>query len=252
MNPSFHILIPARYHSTRLLGKLLYELDGQTVLERTYRQALLANPQSIQIATDHEAIAKEAQRFGASIIFTSSHHTTGTDRIAEAVKIQALNDNEIVVNVQGDEPFIPPQLISQVACSLYHSETEMATLCWPLDKAQQLHNQNIVKVVRDSQNHALYFSRSAIPLNRSQPERFTHVFRHVGLYAYRVRFLLHLSTLPFCELEGLEALEQLRVLWAGYKIKVEKACTEPLQDINSLEDFHHALQLLTKLKMKQS
>lgn len=245
MSTDFHVIIPARFQSTRFPGKLLKELHGITVLERVYRQALLAQPKSITIATDHELIAEHAHTFGAQVVITSETHQTGTDRISEVVAKGDFCGQDIIVNVQGDEPFISPQLISQVAQSLEQTHAPVATLCWPIDSLELLHNPNVVKVVRTRDNHALYFSRSAIPAHRDDAHCHAHSFRHIGLYAYRAAFLLDFVTWPACALEQHEALEQLRVLWAGVAIKVEEACVEPLQDINTQEDLLAAERLLS-------
>ncbi|KTD23600.1 3-deoxy-manno-octulosonate cytidylyltransferase [Legionella lansingensis] len=247
MSCEFHVIIPARYHSSRLPGKLMMEIEGITVIERVYRQALQAKPKSITIATDHLIIAKHAESFGAQVKMTALSHQTGTDRIAEVVVSGQFSPQDIIVNVQGDEPFIAPELIAQVARSLYDSPTPMATLCWPLDQQEQLQNSNVVKVVRDCNNNALYFSRSAIPANRDNPNSIKNVFRHIGLYAYRAFFLLDFVNWPVCELEATEALEQLRVLWAGHQIRVETACVSPLQDINTKEDLVLARKFVSSL-----
>lgn len=237
MTANIHVIIPARYHSTRFPGKLLHKIKGVSVIERVYRQVQLAQPFSITIATDHEAIASEASAFGAEVVMTSTTHQSGTDRIAEVVSKGQFASEDIIVNVQGDEPFIAPQLIQQVALLLNNSEAPMSTLCWPINSLEQLHNPNVVKVVRTSNNDALYFSRSPIPAHRDESLSFADTYRHVGIYAYRVAFLLDYVRWPLCALEQHEALEQLRVLWSGYPIKVEEACVEPLQDINTREDL---------------
>ena len=239
MSTDFHVIIPARYQSSRLPGKLLMELQGQTVLERVYRQALKANPRSVTIATDSELIVKQATDFGAAVKMTSMSHQSGTDRIAEVVAQAAFKADDIIVNVQGDEPLIPPELIIQVANSLASATSaSMATLCYPLQDEALYHNPNIVKVVRDCDHHALYFSRSVIPFDRDAKAK--SLLRHIGLYAYRASFLLDVVSWPVCELEAIEVLEQLRVLWAGHKIKVDTACVPPLQDINTAEDLEQA------------
>lgn len=243
-SPAFHIIIPARYQSSRLPGKLLMDLNGCTVIERVYRQALKTHAKSITIATDHYEIYNTAKAFDASVIMTSSAHETGTDRLAEAVELLDFADDDIVVNLQGDEPLIDPALITQVASSLTKTDAPIATLCWPLDDYAMFMNPNVVKVVRDCNQHALYFSRSSIPVNRDHPTDFQHAFRHIGLYAYRAAFLQKIVKLPTCILEKIEALEQLRVLWSGYKIKVEEACVLPLQDINTAEDLERARYLV--------
>ncbi|RUR06194.1 3-deoxy-manno-octulosonate cytidylyltransferase [Legionella sp. km772] len=244
MSTEFHVIIPARYHSTRFPGKLLAELKGVSVLERVYRQVLLAQPKSITIATDSELIAQHCQSFTSSVVMTQASHETGTDRIAEVITKGSFKADDIIVNVQGDEPFIAPALISQVARSLAQTEAPMATLCWPIESLEMLNNPNVVKVVRSQNNHALYFSRSPIPAHRDNKDSFANTYRHIGLYAYRAGFLLDYVTWPVCELEKAEALEQLRVLWLGAAIKVEEACVEPLQDINTQEDLMRARALL--------
>lgn len=248
MSKAFHVIIPARYNSSRFPGKLLMDLDGQTVIQRVYQQTLLANPKSITIATDNNEIADHARSFGATVKMTAESHPTGTDRIAEVVATGCYTAQDIIVGVQGDEPLIAPELITQLGQNLSNSTSPMATLCWPLVHKEQLHNPNVVKVVRDCHNNALYFSRSAIPAHRDDPTSIAHVYRHIGLYAYRASFLLDYVSWPICELEAYEALEQLRVLYAGYKIRVDIACTEPLQDINTQEDLVLARQLLAEAR----
>lgn len=240
MSHAIHVIIPARYHSVRFPGKLLEDLRGMSVLERVYRQALLAQPQSITIATDHEMIARHAQEFGAQVVMTSPSHQTGTDRIAEVVSKGLFEADDIIVNVQGDEPFISPLLIQQVGVSLAKSQAPMATLCWPISSLEMLNNPNVVKVVRDKDNHALYFSRSPIPANRDNKSSFSGTFRHIGLYAYRASFLLEMVSWPACDIEQSESLEQLRVLWQGLPLRVDEACVEPTLDINTLEDLVRA------------
>lgn len=242
---NFHVIIPARYQSTRFPGKLLKNLNGLTVIERVFRQAQLAKPQTITIATDHKDIADHALSFGAQVVITSSDHETGTDRIAEVVAKGNFGADDIIVNVQGDEPFIAPQLIIQVAHGLTQTKAPMSTLCWPINSLEMLKNPNVVKVVRSHDNHALYFSRSPVPAHRDNAQSYAHTYRHIGLYAYRAAFLLDYVSWPVCEPEQHEALEQLRVLWSGFAIKVDEACVEPLQDINTVEDLVSAEHLLT-------
>lgn len=244
MSVEFHVIIPARYQSSRLPGKLLMDLNGMTIIERVYRQALLAAPKSITIATDSIEIYQHATAFGANAVMTASTHPTGTDRLAEAIVLGNFSSHDIIVNVQGDEPLISPQLIQQVAGTLASSPAPMATLCWPITTLEEGGNPNVVKVVRDAQNNALYFSRSLIPANRDDLSQLKNVFRHIGLYAYRAGFVQEFVQLPVCELEMTEMLEQLRVLWAGYRIKVDTACVAPQQDINTAEDLKKACEFL--------
>ncbi len=244
MNVDFHIIIPARYQSTRLPGKLLMDLQGQTVLERVYRNALQANAKSVTIATDNDKIFELALGFGATVEMTAITHQSGTDRVAEVVARHPFSPDDIIVNVQGDEPFMAPALIKQVAHSVARSVAPMATLCWPIEDDEMGSNPNVVKVVRDCHHQALYFSRSLIPFDREGATKGQPLFRHIGLYAYRAAFLLDFVTWPVCELEAREGLEQLRVLWAGHRIQVDEACVCPLQDINTAADLERARLLV--------
>ena len=244
-----HVIIPARFESSRLPGKVLMDLQGQTIIERVYRQAQLAKPKSITIATDNAAIVDAVRGFGADVVMTSTSHQSGTARIAEAVSTLKLASNDLVVNVQGDEPLIAPELIQQVAESLMGTSAPMATLCWPIDDYEQSINPNVVKVVRDVNNHALYFSRSPIPFHRDEPQSIEQMFRHIGLYAYRAGFLQAMVTWPACSLALAESLEQLSVLRAGYQIKVDDACLLPLQDINTLDDLIMARKQLAQPRL---
>ena len=246
MSVGFHIIIPARLNSSRLPGKLLMDIGGKSVIERTFKQAKLAKPSSITIATDSAEIAAEAARIGARSVMTAESHSTGTDRVAEACTKLGLSADSIVVNLQGDEPFIPPVLIKQVANSLDLTDSSMSTLCWPIDNYAAFLDPNVVKVVRDCHNNALYFSRAAIPANTNdQQQAVENIFKHVGIYAYRVKFLHEIVNLPACNLEKVESLEQLRVLWYGHKIKVDKASAKPQQEINTKQDIEAARQSFT-------
>lgn len=251
MHSDFHVIIPARYHSTRFPKKLLMDLHGMSVIERVYRQALLAQPQSVTIATDHPEIFKLAKEFGASVMMTQTSHQTGTDRIAEVVKELKFSAEDIIVNVQGDEPLIPPKLITQLAHLLGSIDEPMASLCWPVEDYATCVNPNVVKVVRDRAHNALYFSRSVIPAHRDAQQSIQHVFKHIGLYAYRASFLLTMVNWPVCDLESAEAIEALRVLWMGYKIRIEQACVQPMQDINTPIDLEHARIACAKIAQKQ-
>lgn len=244
MTTDFHVIIPARFQSSRFPGKLLMDIQGLSVIERVYRQALLAEPLSVTIATDNALIAEEGMRFGANVVMTLDSHQSGTDRIAEVIAKGDFAAEDIIVNVQGDEPFISPLLIKQVAQGLTCTQAPMATLCWPIDSLEMLTNPNVVKVVRTRDQHALYFSRSPIPAHRDCATSIAQSFRHIGLYAYRAAFLMEFVSWPVCDLEHYECLEQLRALWSGASIWVGEACVEPLQDINTPEDLSRALQSL--------
>lgn len=241
MSTDFHVVIPARYASHRCPGKLLMSLGGQTVLARVYEQAKQAGATSVTIATDHQAILDEASRIGAPAVMTRTTHPSGTDRVAEAVEKLGFSADAVIVNLQGDEPLMPPALVRQVAMSLLASKNApIATLCAPIQSEAEYVNPNIVKVIRNAENQALYFSRSPIPAFRDGDILLKHVFRHIGLYAYRKSFLLDMVTWPVCSLESVEALEQLRVLWSGNAIQVDEACVAPRQDINTVDDLKQA------------
>ncbi len=241
MTIKFHIIIPARYHAKRLPGKLMLDIAGKTVLERVYFQALQAMPASIIIATDSDIILQHAGQFGAQVQLTAVTHRSGTDRIAEVVALGEYDDNDIIINVQGDEPFIDPKLIIQLVQVMANCDVPMATLCWPMMLTQP--NVNMVKVVRDCFNNALYFSRAELPVRMIDGHK--QILRHIGIYAYRVVFLRTIVQQPACSLEFVEDLEQLRVLWLGYKIRVEDACVSPSPDINTVQDVANAREFVT-------
>lgn len=243
MNVPFSIIIPARFTSSRLPGKLLMDLGGTTVIERVYRQASLAEPQSILVATDDERIFSTVKSFGGQALMTSAEHICGTDRLVEVVEKLNLPDS-IIVNVQGDEPLIDPALIRQVAAGLYASKHQIYTLCWPIRSLQELRNTNVVKVIMNKSGEALYFSRSQIPFNRDNPNQYEGSYRHIGLYAYRSQFLREWKNLPLSTMEQIEAIEPLRALDAGYSIGIEVACVAPKQDINTAEDLEVAREII--------
>ena len=247
---AFHVVIPARFASTRLPGKPLLEIGGKPMVVRVAEQAALSGADEICIATDHQPIIAAAQQHGFQACMTSTHHTSGTDRIAEVAGLRGWPDDTIVVNVQGDEPLIPPALIRAVAEHLHrHPECAIATACHALRDAAAMRNPNIVKTVLDKQGNALYFSRAPIPYPRdvfaSQsvlPDDLP-VLRHIGIYAYRVSFLRAYSQLAPCALERFEALEQLRALYHGYKIGVAIAEQAPPAGVDTEQD----LQLARKI-----
>lgn len=223
----FHVVIPARLASTRLHGKPLLPIDGKPMVVRVAEQAAKSGAQQIWIATDHQSIMAAVHEHGFKACLTKGSHVSGTDRIAEVVEQQHWPDDAIVVNVQGDEPLIPPQLIQSVAQHLHdHPQCVMSTACHAIHDAESMRNPNIVKVVLDKQNNALYFSRAPIPYARdafaqgaTSSEQLT-ALRHIGIYAYRAGFLRDFLQLAPAAIEQIEALEQLRVLWHGYKIGV--------------------------------
>ncbi|MDR0247124.1 MAG: 3-deoxy-manno-octulosonate cytidylyltransferase [Burkholderiales bacterium] len=253
---SFTIIVPARFASTRLPGKPLADLGGAPMVVRVAQQAARIRSARIIVATDDARIAQAVSDAGIETLMTRPDHPTGTDRIAEAVETLGLPDHSIVVNVQGDEPFLAPTLIERVAEKLVlHEDAAMATACHPLRSLSEARNPNVVKVVLDHFGYALYFSRALIPFARdamaSLPEETIlsaypaehPLYRHYGLYAYRASFLRLFPTLPMAPIEDIEKLEQLRVLWHGYRIVVEIADEAPAPGIDTEEDLAAARQL---------
>jgi len=234
MSEPYHIIIPARLRSSRLPGKLLMTVAGRSILEYVYRQVELASAQSITIATDSEQLQQLALGFGANVVMTDMHHVSGTDRVAEAARVLGLPHDAVIVNVQGDEPQIPPELVHQVAQVI---SNDWASLYWPIDNIDDYLNPNVVKVVLDDKQRALYFSRSPIPFNREYHQTLPKSYKHIGLYAYRMQSLQRWVQAPPSSLEKYESLEQLRTLSLGMQIQMQQACCAPGQDINILDDF---------------
>jgi 3-deoxy-manno-octulosonate cytidylyltransferase (CMP-KDO synthetase) len=224
---SFIVVIPARYHSMRLPGKPLLELGGKPMIQHVFERALLSDAEQVYVATDSSEIQSVCEAFGAQVIMTDPKHVSGSDRIEEVTRILGLPNSDIVVNVQGDEPLIPPRVINQVADNLKaQNEASLCTLYADIDNSEDISNPNAVKVVTDQQGMALYFSRAAVPYQRD-PEGIIVYKRHVGLYAYRVGALRDFVTWPVGELEQYEKLEQLRFIENGIKIHLDK-CFEPV------------------------
>ena len=256
----FHVVIPARHASTRLPGKPLLLISGKPMVVRVAEQAAQSGAQQIWIATDHHAIASVAHEYGFKACLTKDSHTSGTDRIAEVVAQRGWPDDTIVVNVQGDEPLIPPTLIRAVAEHLHcHPECAIATACHAIHDEASMRNPNIVKTVLDKSGNALYFSRAPIPWPRDafaahQPLPVDlPVLRHIGIYAYRASFLRAYEQLSPIVLEHYEALEQLRALYYGYKIGVFIAEQAPPGGVDTEQDLHAAQQLFdAKIKLEMS
>lgn len=241
----FRVVIPARYASTRLPGKALMPLDGKPILQWVYERASAAGAHEVLIATDDDLIVSAAHSFGAEVVMTSTDHASGTDRIAEVARLRGWSPASLVVNVQGDEPLMPAELIRQVAVLLAtHANAEMATLASPITTVSEFLDPNIVKVVADGAGRALYFSRAPIPWNRdgapaglASQRDLSGARRHIGIYAYRVAALLRLAALPVSALENSEKLEQLRALEDGFDIRVGEAARRPGPDVNTLADL---------------
>jgi 3-deoxy-manno-octulosonate cytidylyltransferase (CMP-KDO synthetase) len=242
---TFTVLIPARYASTRLPGKPLLDVAGKPLVIRVAERARHSGAQRIVIATDDERIRATADAHGVEAILTRVDHRTGTDRLAEASLALGLDDDAIVVNVQGDEPLLEPPLIRGVAEELRaHPDAAIATACHPIEDAEEAFNPNVVKVVLDQAGYALYFSRATIPwardafaLGRTTLPPGLPLYRHYGLYAYRAGFLRQYPTLAEAPIERFEALEQLRALWHGHRIVVRVTTGTPAPGIDTPEDL---------------
>ena len=248
----FTVVIPARYDSTRLPGKPLVDIAGKPMIQHVYERAQESGAESIIIATDDQRVAEAASGFAAQVCMTSSKHGSGTERLSEVVTKLGLSNDEIVVNLQGDEPLMPPSLIHQVAQNLAeHSQASVATLSEKIHTAAELFDPHAVKVISDKNGYAIYFSRAPIPWDRDAftitteelPERSLH-FRHIGLYAYRAGFIQQYVSWPACELEKLESLEQLRVLWHGHKIHVAEADESAVAGVDTEADLARARRAL--------
>ncbi len=248
---SFTVIIPARYSSTRLPGKPLLDLAGKSMIQRVYEQATQSDAARVVVATDDERIKACVQAFGGEVCMTSPDHESGTDRLAEVAEKLALSDDDCVVNVQGDEPLIPPSVINQVARNLQVSGASMSTLSEKITSEDVAFDPNAVKVVCDKNGIALYFSRAPIPWNRdgfsatggALPQK-QALQRHIGIYGYRVGFLHQFVQWGPCALEQTESLEQLRAMWHGKKIHVEQAIEPPAPGIDTKADLVAVRQLL--------
>lgn len=241
----YTVVIPARYASQRLPGKPLVDIAGKTMIERVYEQAKKSRAHRIVIATDNEDVYQTATGFGAEVVMTQSSHPSGTDRLQEVAQQLAFSDRQIVVNVQGDEPLIPPKLIDQVAMNLSQTpKASIATLCTEIGDREECLNPNAVKVVRDRDGFALYFSRAPIPFDRSEQWGAQALgYRHLGLYAYRVAFLHQYVSWSPAPIETLECLEQLRALYNGVKIHVAVAEQQPPVGVDTSADLEQVRRI---------
>lgn len=251
----FKIVIPARHASSRLPGKPLLDIAGKPMILRVLERALGAGADEVWVATDHTGIAGVVEKAGGKVIVTSAEHPSGTDRLAEVATRLGWSDDTIVVNVQGDEPLIPPQLIDDVAAALAaDAEAAIATACHPLESAEEFFNPNVVKLVMDARGRALYFSRAASPwardafaADRSALPANLPAYRHIGLYAYRAGFLKRYSSLAPSPLEQWEALEQLRAMAHGYPIQVMVLDHAPPAGVDTAEDLERVRRVFDLL-----
>jgi len=247
----FSVIIPARYASSRFPGKPLADIGGKPMIARVAERARASGAAEVLIATDHPEIADAARRFGYDAVMTSTRHASGTDRVAEVAARRRYASSEIVVNVQGDEPLIDPLLIRQVAQALARARAaRMATACVPIRDPRELANPNVVKVALDRDGYALYFSRAPIPFARDAFARGIRrvppglpVYRHLGIYAYRTRFLRQFTRLAPVALERFEALEQLRALAHGWRIAVAITRRAPHPGVDTPQDLQRVRRL---------
>ncbi len=239
----FHVIIPARYASTRFPGKPLADLAGKPMVIHVCERAAKSGAAAVHVATDDERIARAVRAHGHSVLMTRADHASGTDRLAEAARKLKLGEREIVVNVQGDEPLISPRLIRKVGTLLEKlRDASVSTACHAIHDASATANPNVVKVVLDADGYALYFSRSQIPFPR---EPGAVCYRHAGIYGYRVGFLKKYAKLKPSPLEQSEALEQLRVLWHGYRIAVAVARDEIAPGVDTPADLEAVRRIIS-------
>lgn len=247
----FRVVIPARFESTRLPGKVLLPLAGKPMIQWVYERACAAGAREVIVATDDSRIADAVRRFGAEVAMTARTHVSGTDRIAEAAIERGWSDADVIVNVQADEPLLPPVLIGEAARALEaDGGADIATLATPINSLAEFLDPNVVKVVTDRKHRALYFSRAPVPWLRDgasgspTPAGFAGSMRHIGLYAYRLAALRKITALPATPLELCEKLEQLRALENGFAIRVMAASVTPGPDVNTPEDLQRAAHLI--------
>lgn len=248
----FTVVIPARFASQRLPGKPLADIAGKPMIQRVYERALQSDAAAVWVATDDQRIAEVVENFGGNCCMTRDDHPSGTDRLQEVASKLGLAEDAIVVNVQGDEPLIPPEVINQVARNLMAAEqASVSTLSEPVDDVEQVFDPNVVKVVRNAVGHAMYFSRAPIPWGREEYGAQRRealpaglVQRHIGIYGYRVGLLNSFVAWPPSTLEKTEKLEQLRVLENGHCIHVDEACAAVPGGIDTPQDLARVVALL--------
>lgn len=246
---SFVVVIPARFESSRLPGKVLADIAGKPMIQWVVEKALASGAEQVIVATDNDEVARVVESFGGEVCKTRADHQSGTERLAEVMETYQFADDQVIVNVQGDEPFIPVENIAQVAANLSNqSQARMATLAMTITDVAEALNPNAVKVLCDKSGYAMYFSRATIPYDR---ERFLNndnideigdfYLRHIGIYAYRAGFIKDYVQWPTSQLEQIESLEQLRVLWQGEKIHVAVAKTRlEVEGVDTPEDLEKA------------
>ena len=251
---SFRIIIPARFASSRLPGKPLRDICGKPMIERVIEQAKLSHADEVIVATDSQKIADALSHVDVRVCMTHENHQSGTERLSEVIEQFGFDDEQILINLQGDEPMMPPVCLNQVGQALEQDDSvKMATLCTPLTDIEELFDPHAVKVVRDINDFALYFTRAAVPwsrecfneLPREMPKQQEYQ-RHIGLYGYRAGFIKQYLDWQSSDIEKTESLEQLRVLYYGEKIKVITAEVAPGPGVDTIEDLNRVCELLAK------
>ncbi len=253
MKPRFKVVIPARYASTRLPGKPLLDIAGKPMIAHVCQRAIEAHADEIVVATDDERVFAAVEKLAMPVVMTDPHHQSGTERIAEVARLRGWQDDEIIVNLQGDEPLIPAHYIQHVAYALAgQTQANIATLATKIIDIEEIFNPNAVKVVTDKNNYALYFSRAPIPWDREQFKQQAQninpalpYLRHIGLYAYTTFFLQQYCLWQTSPIETVECLEQLRILWHGEAILVETVAKTPPPGVDTEEDLARVRQILT-------
>lgn len=251
---NFKVVIPARAESKRLPGKVLLDINGKPMLQHVYNVAVASGAREVVIATDNDEIAARAADFGAEVCMTDKDHVTGTERIAEAVSILGYDDDDIVVNVQGDEPLLPPNVIAAVANDLdMHDNAKVSTICTEISDIEDLFNPSIVKVVCNHRGFAMYFSRAPIPWEREnfalEPKKMTTKhYRHIGLYAYRAGYLAQYINITSTAIEQAESLEQLRMLMHGHRIHLVVTDNKIPPSVDTPEDFEKVKNIMQNLQ----
>jgi 3-deoxy-manno-octulosonate cytidylyltransferase (CMP-KDO synthetase) len=250
---AFHVIIPARFAASRLPGKPLLMIGDRPVIQWVWQRALTSGAQSVLVATDDERILAAAAKFGADCQMTSAHHASGTDRIAEVVRSRGIAGDDIVVNLQGDEPMMPGSVIAAVAAALASMpDADIATAVAPIESLQEFLDPNCVKALRGLDGRALYFSRAPVPWPRDsasdgRPTSFAGAWRHIGIYAYRVRSLLQFAAWPPTSLETIERLEQLRALEHGMRIQLVTVAEAPPAGVDTPADLERVRAELAKI-----
>lgn len=252
MNTPFKVVIPARYGSTRLPGKPLLAIAGQPMIAHVCQRAIEAEAEEVVVATDDQRIFDQVIAMGLKVVMTDPEHQSGTERITEVAEKMGWDNDDIVVNLQGDEPLIPPAYIRDVALALGgQNQAGIATLAAKIVNSEEIFNPNAVKVVLNRLGYALYFSRAAIPWDRGSfsikggaPTHSMSYLRHIGMYAYRVKFLKDYCSWQASELEAVESLEQLRILWYGEKILVKTVAKAPEAGVDTQADLERVEQAI--------